>query len=103
MTPRVGMRHVESSADRFLAKRLAPRKPLDLADDPHRALYLLEKAKRQERANPRLDAARREFDAHLEREKQARRGGRPKSPHFGRKNAKPIELADGLEAFGESA
>lgn len=72
-----------------------------MTPDEHRALYFLEKARRAERPNPKLDAAKREFDAHLQRERDARTRGRPKSPSFGKgRKSRPIDLADSLEPFG---
>ena len=74
-----------------------------MTPDEHRALYFLEKARRAERPNPKLDAAKREFDAQLQRERDARKGGRPRAMHssFGKHSGrkKVIDLTEGLDTF----
>lgn len=72
--------------------------PLDLSGDPDVIRYHQEKAKRSDRKRPEIEAAARVWQAQLDAERAARKGGRPKQKFVVGKQ-RPKELADLLPTF----
>lgn len=79
---------------------LPPRQPLDLSGDQAVQLYRAEVARRKNRPNVTITAAKADFDRHLQAQRDARKGGRPPTHRtFGKKQAIP-DLSESLGQFG---